>query len=185
MASLHGQPAVAAPCWCVIRHRSNFIRQPGAWNKGNRFISSRWPFTQLLGNLGTPVWNFINPAKFESDFHSPRGCLAQLFLLNNRADQPSWKQCPLPEKETAVHKVLGKLQGAMNDTAGWYTRQGKALLNYPAINYLKHHLENHSALLLTHGKQLLVAKTRRKNKNLRKVHFTRKPRFFSSLFLSI
>lgn len=40
------------------------------------------------------------------------------------------------------------------------------LLNYTAINYLKHHLENHSVLLLTSGKQLQVAKTRRKKKKI-------------------
>lgn len=40
VASVHGQLAIAALCWCVIHHRSNFIHQPGAWNNGNHSISS-------------------------------------------------------------------------------------------------------------------------------------------------
>lgn len=82
--------------------------------------------------------------------------------------------------------MLGKLQGAMNDTAGWYTQQDKTLLRYTAINYLKHHLKNHSALLLTSGKQPLVAKTRRKKKKIsEKYALPENPDFFSSLLLSI
>lgn len=124
---------------------SNFNHQPGVWNKGNHFSSSRWPLAQLMGSLGTcRVWvRFPTPQRMPS--------LTVPFELANHAESNALYQ----ESSQGV----GKASGSNEWADGWDTQQVKTLLNYTAINYLKHHLENHSALLLPSGKQILVTNT--------------------------
>lgn len=174
VACLPGQPATAAPCWHVIPSRRDFLHQPGAWNKGNCFTSSTWPFSQLMGSLGTQPWNLQSRSWVPLPQRTP--CLVP-------SEQKSWaaelKAAPFARERNCSSRGVGKPES--REQRRW---QGRELLNYN-INYLKHHLENHSALLLTSGQQLLVAKTWRRKKNLEKFASPESPDVFSSLLLSI
>lgn len=177
VASLPGQPATAAPLLARNSPQKGF--HPPTWclKSGQLFHPLHMTILSADGKSWNPT---MKPAKLDLDCPSSEDSLPCCSFWTKEQSSQAESSALYQGEELQLTQGVG-------ESGSWEQRcwQGRELLNYN-INYLKHHLENHSALLLTSEQQLLVAKTwRRKKKISEKFASPENPDFFSSLLLSI